>query len=99
MFASRYFADRYFAPRYFPKVGAAAFVGAGTLAGFLAATAREEIILCELEPGYTLSGFTAVGGGTPNAYSISLPRFVQTTQVKGGMYAKTLRVAQDGVAL
>lgn len=70
-----------------------------SLAAFLAATAREEIILCELEPGYALSGFTAVGGATPNTYSIAQPRFVQTAQVKGGMYTKTIRVAQDGVPL
>lgn len=72
---------------------------AATFAGFLAASAREEIILCELEPLYSLIGFAAAGGGFANTYSIALPRFVQTTQVKGGLYAKCIRVTQDGVAL
>lgn len=72
---------------------------APSLAGFLGATAREEILLCEIDPLYTLIGFTAVGGATPNTYSIALPRLVQTSYVKGGMYAKCLRVTADGVPL
>jgi hypothetical protein len=72
---------------------------AATLAGFLGASAREEIILCELDPSYTLSGFTAVGGATPNSYSIALPRLVQTAAVVGGLYAPCIRVVANGVTL
>lgn len=72
---------------------------AGTLAGLLAAAAREEIILCELDPSYTLTGFAAVGGGAPNSYSIALPRLVQTAAVVGGLYAPCIRVVANGVTL
>lgn len=72
---------------------------AGTLAAFLASSAREEIVLCELEPEFELLGFAAAGGGFADTFSIALPRFVQTAQVKGGLYAKTIRVTQDGAAL
>lgn len=72
---------------------------AGSFAGLLAASAREEIVLCELEPMYELLGFAAAGGGFVNTYSIVLSRFVQTVEFKGGMYAKCIRVTQNGVAL
>lgn len=72
---------------------------AGTLAAFLAASAREEIVLCELDPEFDLIGFAAAGGGLVNTYSIALPRLVQTAQVRGGLYAKTIRVTQNGVVL
>lgn len=72
---------------------------AATLAGLLAASQREEIILCELEPSYTLLGFAAAGGGLTNTYTIALSRLVQTDYVVGGIYANTIRVTENGVAL
>lgn len=70
-----------------------------TLARLLAASTREEIILCELEPSCTLLGFAAAGGGLTNTYAVSLPRLVQTDYVVGGIYANTIRVTENGVAL
>jgi len=76
-----------------------AFQQVPPLARFLAASAREEIILCELEPSYTLLGFAAAGGSLPNTYTIALSRVVQAAAVVGGIYAPTIRVTANGVAL
>jgi hypothetical protein len=72
---------------------------AATVAGLLAASSRTEIILCELEPMYTLLGFAAAGGGFVNTYGLSIPRLVETARVIGGLYAPCIRVTVNGVAL
>jgi hypothetical protein len=60
---------------------------------------RDEVMLAELTPGLTLSGFTAVGGGAPNTYQLSLSRLTQTSQVPGGFYRKVVGVRENGVDL
>lgn len=72
---------------------------AGTVAGLLAAAHRQEVILCELEPVYTLTGFAAAGGGLPNTYTLSVSRLVETARVAGGLYAPCVRVTANGTAL
>lgn len=74
-------------------------VPTGTIEGLLAATARDEIILCELEPLYTLLGFAAAGGGFSNTYSVSVSRLVETSHVIGGVYAPVIGVTENGVGL
>jgi hypothetical protein len=72
---------------------------AGSFASWLAATVREEYILCELEPSKTLMGFTAVGGAYPNTYQIAFSRFHQTDVIVGGIYGPVIGVDQNDTAL
>lgn len=71
----------------------------GTFAGWLAWPDREEIVLCELDPSFTLAGFDPVGGSPTTTYSIALPRMVQTAQIVGGLYTRCLGVRENDTDL
>lgn len=70
-----------------------------SFAAWLAATVREEFVLCEVEPSKTVSGFAAVGGLYTNTYSVAFPRRHQTDVIHGGIYAKVVGVQQNDVTL
>jgi len=72
---------------------------AGTFAAWLAAPARREVVLCELEPSITLTGWTNVGGSYPTTYAITVARFVQTARITGGLYRRVLGVQEDETVL
>lgn len=70
-----------------------------TFADWLSATARTEFVLCEIEPSKTLSGWTAVGGGFANTYSIPFEKFHQADVYPGGLFGTVIGVVQNDVAL
>lgn len=72
---------------------------AGTFAELLRWPSRELVVLAELTPSLQLSGFTAVGGGSPNTYQVSLPRVVQTSAFPGGVYRRCVGVKENNTAL
>jgi hypothetical protein len=72
---------------------------APTFAAWLATPVRTEYVLCEPEPSKTLFGFTAVGGGAPNTYSMAFARLHQTSVITGGMYGRVIGVQENATAL
>jgi hypothetical protein len=72
---------------------------AASFAGWLAATVRTEVVLCELEPTRTLTGFALVGGSYPTTYGVACPRQVLADVVPGGLYAPVIAVWEDATAL
>ena len=73
---------------------------AGTFSDFIAWPDRDEVVLVELAPSLTLSGFAAVGGGAQNSYQIAVVRFVSTDLFpKGGVYRKVVGVRENGTDL
>lgn len=69
---------------------------AGTLAGLLAASSAEVVILAEASPLYVLSGFALYSGA---AYSLAMPRAIQTTRFKGGIYRRVTGVRENATEL
>jgi hypothetical protein len=49
-----------------------------TFAEWLAEVVVERTVLCELQPAEVLAGFAAVGGATPNVYSIAWATLIDT---------------------
>jgi hypothetical protein len=70
-----------------------------TFADFLAWPDRDVVILVECTPAVQLVGWTAVGVSAPNVYQIALPRFIQTTRIRGGVYRRCIGVAENATAL
>jgi hypothetical protein len=69
----------------------------GTVAGLLAAASRAEIILCELEPLF-VPVFDHGPLGFPNTAAATVPRFVMTEYVTGGLYASVVGVTGNGIS-
>lgn len=72
---------------------------AASFDAWLAAPVRSEYVLCEPEPSKTLMGFTAVGGGAPNTYVMSVPRCHQTDIVGGGVFGQVIGVQENAARL
>ncbi len=70
-----------------------------SFADFLASAIRDEVVVVELTPRLILSGFTAVGGGSPNTYQIALTRFELAGDVPGGVYRRCVGVRENGTNL
>lgn len=70
----------------------------GTLADFLAASDRLEIILVEMEPSVTVSGFTATPA-TSNTYETALLNIPAGEVVTGGIYRTVTRVRENATDL
>lgn len=70
-----------------------------TFAEFIQAPTREVAILVEMTPGVILANWTAVGGATPNVYSIAMPAFVQEHLFPGGVYRPVTGVVENDVTL
>ena len=69
-----------------------------SFADFLIAADRNEVVLVELTPRFTLGGFTVVGGN-PHTYSLTMLRFVATTSVTGGLYRRVVGVRENSTDL
>lgn len=72
---------------------------AATFAEWLRWPDREVVVLAELSPSLELTGWSAVGGATPNVYSVSLPRAIATDVVAGGLTRRCTGVKQNATSL
>lgn len=72
---------------------------ATSFAEFIAWPDREEIVLVNVRAMLTLTGWTAVGGGSPNTYQVSVPN--RTTPPAGheAMYRRVIGVRENGTDL
>src|SRR5690348_523202 len=73
--------------------------GSTTFAEWLAEVVTDRTVLCELQPAEALEGWTAVGGATPNVYSIAWSTLIDTTRIPGGVYRRFDEVRVNGTAL
>lgn len=55
------------------------------------------VVLAELQPAEALSGWTAVGGATPNVYSVAWPTIIAASVVPGGIARRLDEVRENGV--
>jgi hypothetical protein len=70
-----------------------------TFAEWLAEVVVERTVLCELQPAESLAGFAAVGGATPNVYSIAWATLIDAATVPGGVYRRLDEVRINNVSL
>lgn len=71
----------------------------GTRADWLAWPVKTITAAVVLQPNLVLSGWTNVGGATPDVYAISLPRLVLTDVVTGGVYQKCAGLTENETPL
>lgn len=70
-----------------------------TFAEWLAEVVTERVVLAELQPAERLEGWTALGGGTPNTYSIAWASLIDSATIPGGVYRRLDEVRVNGVSL
>jgi hypothetical protein len=71
----------------------------GTFAEFMAWPDREEIVLVNVRAWLTLTGWTAVGGGSPNTYQVTLTNRTTPPSGHDTMYRRVVGVRENGTDL
>ena len=72
---------------------------AASFAAFLTAQDRDEVVLLELTGRLIVSLFTAVGGGAPNTYKLTLVKRELAGDVEGGVYRTVEGVRENATDL
>jgi hypothetical protein len=79
--------------------GGVAAPASTTFADWLAEVVTDRTVLCELQPAEVLTGWAAVGGATPNVYSIAWAAVIDTSRIPGGVYRRFDAVQINGTTL
>lgn len=69
-----------------------------TFAEWLAAVSTSRCVLAELQPAEALTGWVAVGGATPNVYSVAWPSIIAADVAPGGIARRLDAVRENATA-